>query len=174
MKQLAMTTMRSELGKLTLDKTFEERESLNANIVRSINESSDEWGIHCMRYEIKDIVPPTNIRKAMELQAESERQKRADILTSEGRRQAEINIAEGHRSAAILSAEGEAKAIIAKADATAEGIKILAEAIETQGGESAVKLRVAEQYVGAFKEMARTNNTMIIPAEPNNIASIVS
>lgn len=173
MRQLAMTTMRSEMGKLTFDKTFEERENLNHNIVRSINDSSDEWGILCMRYEIKDIVPPTNIRKAMELQAESERQKRADILTSEGRRQAEINIAEGHRSAAILSAEGEAKAILTKADATAEGIKVLAEAIETMGGEKAVKLRVAEQYVAAFGEMAKTNNTMIIPAEPNNIASIV-
>ena len=129
-KQLAQTTMRSELGKLTFDRTFEERELLNMAIVRQINEAAHEWGVQCMRYEIRDITPPANIRKAMELQAESERQKRSDILTSEGKKQADINIAEGARIAAILKAEGEAKAIVTKAGATAEGRRILAQAIE--------------------------------------------
>jgi regulator of protease activity HflC (stomatin/prohibitin superfamily) len=174
MRQLAQTTMRSELGKLTLDRTFEERDSLNQAIVLSINASSLDWGIQCMRYEIKDIIPPSNIKKAMELQAEAERQKRADVLTSEGKKQADINTAEGARQSAILKAEGEAKAIVAKANASAEGITILAKAIQQGGGTDAVKLRVAEQYVEAFSSLAKKGNTMIIPTEAGNVASMVT
>lgn len=173
-KQLAQTTMRSELGKLTFDRTFEEREILNLAIVKNINEASLEWGVQCMRYEIRDITPPANIRKAMELQAESERQKRSDILTSEGKKQADINIAEGARMAAILKAEGEARAIVTKANATAEGIKILADAIETKGGASAVSLRIAEEYVGAFGQLAKKGTSLIIPADTNNVGSMVA
>lgn len=173
-KQLAQTTMRSELGKLTFDRTFEEREILNLAIVKNINEAAHEWGVQCMRYEIRDITPPANIRKAMELQAESERQKRSDILTSEGKKQADINIAEGQRTAAILKAEGEAKAIVTKATATAEGIKLLAESIEKKGGSSAVALRIAEEYVGAFSQLAKKGTTMIIPADTNNVGSMVA
>ena len=172
-KQLAQTTMRSELGKLSFDRTFEEREILNLAIVKNINEAAHEWGVQCMRYEIRDITPPANIRKAMELQAESERQKRSDILTSEGKKQADINIAEGARQSAILKAEGEAKAIVTKANATAEGIKILADAIETRGGKEAVGLRVAEEYVGAFAQLAKKGTSMIIPADANNVSSMV-
>jgi regulator of protease activity HflC (stomatin/prohibitin superfamily) len=174
MRQLAQTTMRSELGKLTLDKTFEERDSLNHAIVETINIASQDWGIQCMRYEIKDILPPANIKKAMELQAEAERQKRADVLTSEGKKQADINTAEGARQSAILKAEGEAKAIVARANASAEGITILAQAIQQGGGVDAVKLRVAEQYVEAFSHLAQEGNTMILPAEAGNVASMVT
>ena len=174
MKQLAQTTMRSELGKLTLDRTFEEREALNLSIVHTINEAASDWGITCMRYEIRDITPPANIRKAMELQAEAERQKRAEILASEGRRQAEINKAEGSRQASILEAEGEAKAIIARANATAESIELLAKSVSREGGLDAVRIRVAEQYVGAFQNLAKENNTMIIPGEPHNIGGMVA
>mmetsp|Transcript_6936 Transcript_6936/g.12614 ORF Transcript_6936/g.12614 Transcript_6936/m.12614 type:complete len:317 (+) Transcript_6936:2190-3140(+) len=174
MKQLAQTTMRSELGKLTLDRTFEEREHLNHAIVETINAASADWGIQCMRYEIKDIIPAPNIKKAMELQAEAERQKRADVLTSEGKKQADINIAEGARQSAILKAEGEAKAIVAKANASAEGITILAKAIQQGGGNDAVRLRVAEQYVDAFANLAQKGNTMIIPTEAGNVASMVT
>jgi regulator of protease activity HflC (stomatin/prohibitin superfamily) len=174
MTQLAQTTMRSELGKLTFDKTFEERESLNHSIVNAINEASMHWGIECMRYEIRDISPPANIRKAMELQAEAERQKRAEILASEGKKQAEINLAEGKRAAAILKAEGEAKAILTKADATAQSIDVLSNAILNEGGTNAVKLRIAEQYVEAFSNLAKKNNTMIIPTQPQDIGSTIS
>lgn len=174
MTQLAQTTMRSELGKLTFDKTFEERESLNHSIVKAINEASMHWGIECMRYEIRDISPPANIRKAMELQAEAERQKRAEILSSEGKKQAEINLAEGKRASAILKAEGEAKAILTKAEATAQSIDVLSNAILSEGGTDAVKLRIAEQYVEAFSNLAKKNNTMIIPTQPQNIGSTIS
>lgn len=174
MKQLAQTSMRSELGKLTLDRTFEERETLNNAIVDAINEAATEWGIKCMRYEIRDITTPTNIKKAMELQAEAERQKRADILTSEGKKQADINIAEGHRQSAILKAEGEAKAIITKANATGEGIKLLTESVLEEGGDDAIKLRLAEQYIEAFSELAKKNKTMIVPTNSGSIASSVA
>eukprot|EP00358_Blepharisma_japonicum_P003136 CAMPEP_0202946626 /NCGR_PEP_ID=MMETSP1395-20130829/9611_1 /ASSEMBLY_ACC=CAM_ASM_000871 /TAXON_ID=5961 /ORGANISM="Blepharisma japonicum, Strain Stock R1072" /LENGTH=269 /DNA_ID=CAMNT_0049647351 /DNA_START=152 /DNA_END=958 /DNA_ORIENTATION=+ len=174
MKQLAQTTMRSELGKLTLDRTFEERETLNNAIVDAINEAATEWGIKCMRYEIRDITTPTNIKKAMELQAEAERQKRADILTSEGKKQADINLAEGYRQSSILKAEGEAKAIITKANATGEGIRLLRLSILEEGGDDAVKLRLAEKYIDAFNGMAKKNNTMIVPSESGNVAGTVA
>ncbi len=163
---LAQTTMRSEIGKLTLDKTFEERETLNANIVTAINQAAQNWGIQCMRYEIKNITPPTSVLKAMELQMAADRQKRAAILESEGKRQAQINAAQGAKQQVVLASEGalidqvnrakgEAEAILAVADATAKGIQMVAEAINKQGGEDAVALRIAEQYVGAFKELAQ-------------------
>merc|ERR1719161_1501246 len=121
--------MRSEIGKMTLDKTFEEREAINLSIVTSINEAASAWGIQCLRYEIRDIIPPASIKQAMEMQAEAERRKRAEILTSEGDRQSEVNLAEGKRQSAILAAEGEAQGILQRSKATAEGIKMLSNAI---------------------------------------------
>lgn len=174
MVQLAQTTMRSELGKLTFDKTFEERESLNSSIVRAINEAAEHWGMECKRYEIRDINPPTNIRKAMELQSEAERQKRADILSSEGKKQSDINLAEGQRMAAMLQAEGEAQAILAKANATAQSIQMLSKSIHAKGGYEAVKLRIAEQYVESFGRLAKENTTMIVPSDNSSIAGTVA
>jgi len=169
--QLAQTTMRSELGKMTLDKTFEERETLNTNIVQAINEASIAWGIQCLRYEIKDITPPENVRRAMELQVAAERQKRAEILDSEGKRQSQINIAEGGKREVVLQSEaamldqinrakGEAEAILAVAKATAEGIELVAVSIQKSGGEKAVALRLAEQYIEAFSNLAKETNTI--------------
>lgn len=183
--QLAQTTMRSELGKITLDKTFEERDTLNANIVKSINEAAEAWGITCMRYEIRDISPPQGVRAAMELQAEAERRKRAQILESEGRRQSEINVAEGDKQRTILNseaarmdainrAEGEASAILARATATADGIGKLREALQRAGGPEAASLRIAEQYIAAFGNIAKEGNTMLIPSNPADPASMVA
>ncbi len=183
--QLAQTTMRSELGKMTLDKTFEERESLNINIVQAINEASTVWGIQCLRYEIKDITPPDNVRQAMELQVAAERQKRAEILDSEGKRQAQINIAEGGKRDVVLQSEaaltdqinrakGEAEAILAVAGATAEGIRLVAASIEDAGGEKAVALRLAEQYIDAFAKLAQETNTILLPANTGDIGSMVA
>ena len=174
--QLAQTTMRSEIGKLKLDKTFEEREALNIAIVTSINEAAVNWGIQCMRYEIKDIQPPATILEAMELEVAAERQKRAKILESEGHRQAQINVAEGEKAQVVLNSEaaytdqvnrarGEGEAILFVAEATAKGIDIVAEAIKKEGGTDAVSLRVAEQYMEAFSKLAKENNTLILPAD---------
>eukprot|EP00873_Tetraselmis_striata_P036268 jgi/Tetstr1/456532/TSEL_043254.t1 len=183
--QLAQTTMRSELGKITLDKTFEERDTLNLNIVKSINEAAEAWGVTCMRYEIRDISPPSGVRAAMELQAEAERRKRAQILESEGKRQSAVNIAEGDKQRTILNseaakmdsinrAEGEASAILAKATASAEGIGKLREALQKDGGRDAASLRIAEQYITAFGNIAKEGNTMLIPSNPSDPASIVA
>lgn len=183
--QLAQTTMRAEIGKMTLDRTFEERETMNANIVQAINQASNAWGIQCMRYEIKDIKPPTNVLQAMELQVAAERQKRASILESEGKRQSQINVAEGQKQEVVLRSEaaltdqvnrakGEAEAIIAVASATAEGIVKVAEAIEKQGGSSAVSLRLAEQYITAFKELARQSTTVLLPSNPGDVSAMVT
>jgi regulator of protease activity HflC (stomatin/prohibitin superfamily) len=183
--QLAQTTMRSELGKITLDKTFEERESLNANIVQSINEASNVWGIQCLRYEIKDITPPDNVRHAMELQVAAERQKRAEILDSEGKRQSQINIAEGVKRDVVLQSEaamtdqinrakGEAEAILAVAKATAEGIELVASSVQKSGGEKAVALRLAEQYIDAFSNLAKETNTILLPEKTGDIGSMVA
>ena len=182
---LAQTTMRSEIGKLTLDKTFEERETLNANIVTSINQAAQSWGIQCMRYEIKNITPPSSVLKAMELQVAADRQKRALILESEGKRQSQINIAEGRKQEVVLNSEaaltdqvnrakGEAEAILAVAEATAKGIEMVAVAIGKQGGEEAVALKVAEQYIGAFKELAKESTTLLLPANANDVGSTVA
>lgn len=183
--QLAQTTMRSEIGKLKLDKTFEEREALNIAIVTSINEAAVNWGIQCMRYEIKDIQPPVTILEAMELEVAAERQKRAKILESEGHRQAQINVAEGEKAQVVLNSEaaytdqvnrarGEAEAILFVAEATAKGIDIVAEAIKHEGGPDAVSLRVAEQYVEAFSKLAKENNTLILPADVSSPSSFIA
>lgn len=183
--QLAQTTMRSEIGKITLDKTFEERENLNFNIVDAINQASNVWGIQCLRYEIKDIEPPANVRQAMELQVAAERQKRAEILNSEGQRQSQINVAEGDKQEVVLKSEaslidqvnrakGEAQAILAVAEATAKGIEKVASAIELKGGEKAVALRVAEQYVEAFAKLASESNTILLPADTGDAGNMVA
>lgn len=180
--QLAQTTMRSEIGKMKLDKTFEERETLNVAIVGAINQAATNWGIQCMRYEIKDIQPPKSILEAMELQVAAERQKRARILESEGARQAQINIAEGEKAQVVLESEasyidqinrakGEAEAIMFVADASAKSINTIATAITAKGGSEAVALKVAEKYVEAFGKLAKETNTVILPSnlsEPSN------
>jgi len=173
--QLAQTTMRSEIGKMTLDKTFEERDSMNAAIVSIVNEAAQAWGIQCLRYEIRDIIPPASIKQAMEMQAEAERRRRAEVLQSEGDRQSEVNLAQGKRQAAILRAEGEAQAILERAKATAEGIRLLSGSIsDSRGGEKAAALRIAEQWVGAWKEMARQSNTIVVPANPSDASAMVA
>jgi len=180
--QLAQTTMRSEIGKLKLDKTFEEREALNHAIVTSINHAAMNWGIECMRYEIKDIQPPKSILQAMELQVAAERQKRAKILESEGHRQAQINISEGEKAQVVLNSEaaytdqvnrakGEAEAILFVAEATAKSIETIASTIKKEGGAEAVSLRLGQQYVEAFSLFAKESNTLILPSnisDPSN------
>jgi stomatin-like protein 2 len=183
--QLAQTTMRSEIGKMTMEKTFEERDTLNASIVNSINEAANSWGIQCMRYEIKDIQPPATVLEAMELQVAADRQKRAAILESEGKRQSQINIAEAGKAEVVLESEasyidqvnrakGEAEAIKFVADATANSIERIAIAIEKKGGDSAVSLKVAESYVDAFAKIAKESSTLIIPATANDIGSMTA
>ncbi len=183
--QMAQTTMRSELGKMTLDRTFLERDNLNVSIVHSINEASVVWGIQCLRYEIKDITPPDNVRQAMELQVAAERKKRAEVLDSEGKRQSQINIAEGIKQEVVLKSEaamtdqinrakGEADAILQVAKATAEGIEMVAASIDKSGGEKAVALRLAEQYIEAFSKLAKENNTLILPAKTDDAGSMVA
>ena len=183
--QMAQTTMRSELGKMTLDKTFLERDNLNVSIVENINEASVVWGIQCLRYEIKDITPPDNVRQAMELQVAAERKKRAEVLDSEGKRQSQINIAEGIKQEVVLKSEaamtdqinrakGEAEAILQVAKATAEGIEMVAASIDKSGGEKAVALRLAEQYIEAFSKLAKENNTLILPAKTDDAGSMVA
>lgn len=182
---LAQTTMRSEIGKLTLDKTFEERETLNANIVAAINQAAQSWGIQCMRYEIKNITPPNSVLKAMELQMAADRQKRATILESEGKRQSQINVAEGKKQEIVLQSEavqieqinrakGEAEAILAVAEANAKGISLIAESIQRAGGSEAVSFKIAEQYVAAFSELAKTTNTVLMPSNPGDAGSMVA
>ena len=172
--QLAQTTMRSQLGKITLDKTFEERESLNANIVQEINKESEGWGIRCMRYEIRDIMPPTSIKASMELQAEAERRRRADILESEGMRQAAINKAEGDKAAIVRQALGEAEAISVSSEATANSITEVGTSIHKMGGKDAVSLRVAEQYVDAFGNIAKNGTTVLLPSNAGDVSSMVT
>ena len=183
--QLAQTTMRSEIGKMTLDKTFEERETLNTGIVNSISEAASAWGVQCMRYEIKDITPPESVLQAMELQVAAERKKRAQILESEGKRQSMINIAEADKETVLLKSEaarqdqinrseGEASAIKLVAQATAQSIEIVSGAINQKGGSDAAALRVAEQYVDAFKNLAKENNTLIIPANVSDAGSMIA
>ena len=172
--QLAQTTMRSELGKITLDKTFEERENLNRNIVNSINEAALSWGIKCLRYEIRDIAPPASVRQAMDLQAEAERRKRADILQSEGDRQARINDAEGVKASVIMKAQAEAAKINLEADANAEAIRKVASAITSDGGLDSSALKIAQQYVDAFANLAKTNNTVLLPANLSDPAGMIA
>ena len=183
--QLAQTSMRSAIGKLVMDKTFEEREYLNNQIVSAINEAASTWGIQCMRYEIRDITPSTTILKAMEAQVSSERQKRADILESEGKMQSMINIAEGNKKEVVLNSEaemmdkinkakGEAEAIETVAKATATSIEAIAVAILKNGGSEAVSMSIAQQYIEAFQKLAKDSNTLIIPSEVGNIGAMTA
>lgn len=205
--QLAQTTMRAEIGKITLERTFEERDAMNANIVNAINEAAIKWGVQCMRYEIRNINPPKSVLQAMELQVAADRQKRAEILNSEGKRQSQINIAEGEKQQVVLKSEaaltdqvnrakgqaeavvlnseasrteqvnraqGQAEAIRLVAQATADGINKVAEAIKKEGGSEAVALRVAEQYVEAFANLAKTSNTLILPANAGDAGGMVA
>lgn len=183
--QLAQTTMRSELGKITLDKTFAERDTLNEKIVESINVAAQSWGLECLRYEIRDISPPRGVKAAMEMQAEAERKKRAQILESEGERQAHVNRAEGKKMSVILASEaamedqvnrarGEADAIIAKARATAEGLNLVSLALKENGGPEAASLRIAEQYIHAFGKIAKEGTTMLLPSSASNPANMMA
>ena len=183
--QLAQTTMRSVIGKLDLDKTFEERESINAEIVKAVDAASDPWGVKVTRYEVKNITPPQSIKEAMEKQMKAEREKRAVIAESEGERQAQINQADGEKQAAIARSEGEKMKRINEADgraaeiravamATAEGITEIAKSINSEGGSEAVNLRIAEQYIGEFGNLAKANNTMIIPSNLSDVAGVVA
>jgi regulator of protease activity HflC (stomatin/prohibitin superfamily) len=183
--QLAQTTMRSIIGKLELDKTFEERDTINGSIVQAVDEASDPWGVKVTRYEVKNILPPQSIKDAMEKQMRAEREKRAQIAESEGDRQAQINRAEGQKQELIRESEGEkqkqineaegkASEIRAIADATAAGIKEIASAINEKGGLEAVNLRVAESYIKEFGNLAKENNTMIIPSNLADVSSLVA
>jgi regulator of protease activity HflC (stomatin/prohibitin superfamily) len=182
--QLAQTTLRSEIGKIDLDKTFEERTNINMSVVAELDKASEPWGVKVLRYEIKNITPPHDILAAMEKQMRAEREKRAVILTSEGARDALINNAEGakqetiknseaRRQQQINEAEGQAQAILAVATATAEGIRRVANAMQDPGGAQAVQLRVAEQYISQFGQLAKESNTLVIPANAADIASMV-
>jgi regulator of protease activity HflC (stomatin/prohibitin superfamily) len=184
-EQLAQTTLRSEIGKIDLDKTFEERTHINSQVVTEVDKASEAWGVKVLRYEIKTITPPPDIIAAMEKQMRAEREKRAVILTSEGERDAAINSAEGKKQQVIKASEankqqrineadGEAAAILARATATAEGIRKVAEAIESSGGFEAVQLRVAEQYITNFGELAKVGNTLILPANLSDVGSMIS
>ena len=183
--QLAQTTMRSEIGKLELDRTFEERENINAAIIEAVDKASDPWGVKITRYEIKNIEPPDSVKDALEKQMRAEREKRAAIAESEGRRQAITNVAEGDKQEAIKKSEGEkmkrineaegrAQEIELVATATAEGIRKIAESIKAPGGEQAVNLRVAEQYIKEFGNLAKKNNTVIIPSNLGDIGGMVA
>ena len=183
--QLAQTSLRSAIGKIDLDKTFEERENINQQVIEAIDEAAQNWGIKVLRYEIKDITPPTSVMEAMERQMKAEREKRAEIATSEGDRQARINRAEGQKQEFISYSEGEkqkrineaegrAKEILMVATATAEGIRKVAESLAGEGGVTAANLRVAEQYVTEFGKLAKTNNTIILPGNLADVAGLVT
>ena len=183
--QLAQTTLRSVIGKMELDKTFEERDHINTTIVNAIDESAANWGVKVLRYEIKDLTPPKEILHAMQAQITAEREKRALIAASEGRKQEQINIATGERAASIAKSEGEmqasinraqgqAAAILAIAEASSEAIRKTAAAIREPGGSDAVNLKVAEQYVAAFSQLAKTNNSIIVPANLSDISGLIA
>ena len=183
--QISQTTMRSVIGKMELDKTFEERETVNATIVEAVDKASGPWGIKVSRYEVKNISPPQSIRDAMEKQMRAEREKRALIAESEGDKQAKINRAEGEKQQTIALSEGEkmrrvneasgrASEIEMVAVATAKGIREIALSINEEGGMNAVNLRIAEQYLTEFGKLAKTNNTMIVPADLSDIAGVIS
>ena len=183
--QLAQTTLRSEIGKIDLDRTFEERSNINVQLVSELDKASEPWGIKVLRYEIKNITPPHDILAAMEKQMRAEREKRAVILTSEGQRDAMVNNAEGEKQQVIKAsegnkqqqineAEGQAAAILAVATATAEGIRKVADAIQNAGGFEAVQLRVAEHYLTQFGELAKAGNTLILPANLTDVGSMIA
>jgi regulator of protease activity HflC (stomatin/prohibitin superfamily) len=172
--QITQTTIRSTIGKLDLDQSFKERENINAQIVAAIDKASDAWGVKVNRYEIKDIKPPKTINDAMEKQMRAEREKRAIIAQSEGEMQARINRAEGERHELIARSESKAFEITKIAQATADGIIMTAKAIKIDGGKDAVSLRLAEQYISEFGELAKTNNTMIIPSNLADFSSVIA
>jgi len=183
--QLAQTTMRSEIGKITLDKTFEERESLNTNIVNSINEAAEPWGVQVLRYEIKDIEPPRSVLEAMERQMKAERDKRATILESEGERQSAINVAEGQKQAIvlraeadkleqILRAEGEAQAIIAVANANAQALETVGQVANTPQGQKAIQLELANKAIAAKQAIAKESSVVLLPDQQSGAASLVA
>jgi regulator of protease activity HflC (stomatin/prohibitin superfamily) len=161
--QLAQTTLRSIIGKMELDKTFEERDQINVQVVSALDQAAASWGVKLLRYEIKDLTPPAEILRSMQAQITAEREKRAVIATSEGNRQQQINVAQGEAQATLVNAEANAKAI-----------RMIAEAIEAPGGEAAVNLRVADHYINAFGLLARTNNTLIVPANVADIAGLIA
>ena len=183
--QLAQTTLRSEIGKIDLDRTFEERGAINASVVMELDKASDPWGVKVLRYEIKNINPPQDVLSAMEKQMRAEREKRAVILTSEGERDARINEAEGGKQQVIKEseaskqqkineAEGEAEAILTVATATAEGLRRVADALQATGGDRAMQLRIAEQYIEEFGRLAKTGNTFVVPSNLSDIASMIA
>jgi len=183
--QLAQTTLRSEIGKIELDRTFEARGTINANVVAELDKASVAWGVKVMRYEIKNIMPPKDILSAMEKQMRAEREKRAVILTSEGERDAKINEAEGDKQRVIKAseaskqqqineAEGQAEAILAVATATAEGLRRVGNALSDRGGIEAMQLRVGEEYVRQFGKMAKESTTLVVPANLSDLASVVT
>jgi regulator of protease activity HflC (stomatin/prohibitin superfamily) len=183
--QLAQTTLRSEIGKIDLDRTFEERGTINSNVVSELDKASDPWGVKVLRYEIKNINPPQDVLGAMEKQMRAEREKRAVILTSEGERDAKINEAEGEKQRVIKESEaakqkqineadGEAQAILAVATATADGMRQVAAAVIVEGGTEAMQLRVAQQYIGEFGNLAKKGNTLVVPANLADLASMMS
>ena len=183
--QLAQTALRSEIGKIELDRTFEARTTINAQVVNELDKASEPWGVKVLRYEIKNITPPRDVLAAMEKQMKAEREKRAVILTSEGQRDAVINEAEGDKQQVIKAseakkqqqineAEGQAAAILAIASATAEGLRKVADTIRVPGGSEAVQLRVAEQYITQFGELAKTSNTVVLPANVADIGSMIT
>ncbi|HVN39364.1 MAG TPA: stomatin-like protein [Myxococcota bacterium] len=183
--QLAQTTLRSEMGKIDLDRTFEERQVVNAHVVEELDKASAPWGVKVLRYEIKNINPPHDVIAAMEKQMRAEREKRAVVLTSEGDRDAKINTAEGEKQRVIKEseatkqqqineAEGQAAAILAVATATAEGLQRVATALRTEGGTDAMRLRIAEQYVAQFGELAKAGNTLVLPANLSDVGSMIA
>ena len=183
--QLAQTTLRSEIGKIELDKTFEERSHINLRVVEELDQASNPWGVKVLRYEIKNINPPRDVLVAMEKQMRAEREKRATVLQSEGERDAKINEAEGEKQRVIKESEaskqqqineaqGEAAAILAVAEATAGGLKKVAEALNSEGGDKAMQLRVAEDYLERFGNLAKEGNTLIVPANLSDVSSMIS
>jgi regulator of protease activity HflC (stomatin/prohibitin superfamily) len=183
--QLAQTTLRSEIGKIDLDRTFEERQNINLSVVSELDKASEPWGVKVLRYEIKNITPPKDVLAAMEKQMRAEREKRAVVLTSEGERDAAINTAEGqkqqvikaseaNRQQQINEAQGQAQAILAVAEATAEGLRKVASATREPGGETALQLRIAEQYIEQFGRIAKAGNTIVVPANLSDVASMLT
>jgi regulator of protease activity HflC (stomatin/prohibitin superfamily) len=183
--QLAQTTLRSEMGKIDLDRTFEERQMINAAVVSELDKASAPWGVKVLRYEIKNITPPHDVLAAMEKQMRAEREKRAVVLTSEGDRDAKINTAEGEKQRVIKEseaskqqqineAEGQAAAILAVATATAEGLRRVADALRAEGGTDAMRLRIAEQYIEQFGALAKAGNTLVLPANLSDVGSMIA
>jgi regulator of protease activity HflC (stomatin/prohibitin superfamily) len=183
--QLVQTTLRSEIGKIELDRTFEERGAINANVVNELDKATQPWGVKVLRYEIRNITPPTDVLTAMEKQMRAEREKRAVVLTSEGERDAKINQAEGekqrvikeseaNRQLQINQAQGQAEAILAVANATAEGLERVARALSHEGGEKAMQLRVAEEYIEQFGNLAKAGNTLVVPANLSDVSAMIA